>query len=624
MSSNPFRRKQNDGTPSASGRTSLDIDQERLQQVAQQAFADADDELQLQPAGSSGIALQRESPPPFSTTESVVKESTTPPQSRQSSSQDGMKGDAPEASEIERRSSPPRDSVADAVVTSSAPADTVSGSPTRRSDAPVPPPSRPSAPPAPPRPRRSVRRPRTEPIEEKVLIVEKPPTAVTPPPAKKAEDPFSEWKVISGRPESEDETPRPSPAREDSGWEKVEAPVESESSEYEEDSASEISEPPTISSISVISKPSTSSSEPENLDLSTSIQPPNPFRKKDDSETSLSRSQPSDQEKQENIPPPIRFGVQNNPTPQSVKAARQSLNVDAFKHLMLTGQAAHNPEPVSNTETSGTPKQGLSENAEHSYTPRSSQDIARSAPETEELDTGKSGPPATPPSKAKPPPPKPRGQRNSMMMMPPPPYRPETQPAPIKEKFDATVSLETASSPPKTPKPPAPLSRRVSAQVAPSDSTLSLQSTSPPQATPPPPPPSRRQASSPKDQPTTPPPGQSQEQPPQLTLNTSPLQAKKPAPPPARRASKRMSMPPGQLQAYSQNSTFTAPTNLSRGATIPAPPPPPIRKKTQLSQSTTDGPSDTSEPPPRLSSSFDILEDLTKLQREVNELMERV
>ncbi|KAF3908061.1 hypothetical protein ABW21_db0203923 [Orbilia brochopaga] len=614
MSSNPFRRKQNDGTPSASGRTSLDIDQERLQQVAQQAFADADDELQ--PTGTSGTTPPRESPPPYTKTETVAKEDATPPLPRDDSSHDGPKGDTPEASENERRPSPPREVVEDVVIaTPPVSTATISGSPTRSPDAavPVPPVSRPSAPPAPPRPRRSVRRPRTEPIEEKVLIVEKPvekPAApVTPPPPrtppKKADDPFSEWKVISARPESEDETPRPSPARDDSGWEKVEALVESESSEYEEDSASEISEPPTISSASLISKPSTSTSEPENLDISTSIQPPNPFRKKDDGEVSLPRSQTADADLQENIPPAIRFGVQHNPTPTGVKAARQSLNVDAFKHLMLTGQAAHNPEPITATETTALSKQSLPESVEPSYSPRSSQDTGRSAPDAEEAD-GKPGPPATPPSKAKPPPPKPRGQRNSMMM-PPPPYRLEPQSIAIREKYDVTVSAETASSPPKTPKPPAPISRRMSTQVP----------------IPPPPPPSRRPASSPKDQPTTPP-GQSREQPPQLTLNVSPMQAKKPAPPPARRASKRMSMPPGHLQAYSQNSTFTPPINSSRGAGVPAPPPPPIRKKTQLSHSTTDGQADPLDPPPRSSSSFDILEDLTKLQQEVNELMERV
>ncbi|KAK6331798.1 hypothetical protein TWF718_002340 [Orbilia javanica] len=625
MSSNPFRRKQNNGTPSASGRTSLDIDQERLQQVAQQAFADGDDDLEQ--AGSSGPAAIPDIRPSSTTAQVATTAPESIPEPTEDRNIDSIKNPSAEVADKENKLDNHAEDQTEAtppVVSSDTPERTASQPP---SVPPTPPPTRPAAPPAPPRPRRSVKRPREEVTINKPVVKEAPigevPTPVTP----SGDDPFGEAKLKA---ELEDV------AKDDESSiyeiKKEEAEIESVKSiesEYEEDSASDISEVPTTSAASLSVK--TVASEPEYVAASTSpqTQPPNPFRKPTDLDpiTTLSRQDSLENEKNdklEALPPPIKFGNQQAGA-QGSKANRQSLDVDAFKRLMLTGQAVPTPESVSTTETSNLSKQSLLDNAEQSYTPRSSQDTGRSMYETEAIEppAPKAAPIATPPTpKAKPPPPKPRGQRNSM----PPPPRSEAQPLPAKETVavdPVTSSEEAPATPPKTPKtpkPPAPLSRRVSAQIASSpEGGFSIQPSSISQTPPPPPPPSRRTPSSPKQQPTTPP-NATQEPPPPFSLNVSPLQNKKPVPPPARRGSKRMSAPPGRLQS---TATSAAPP-LSKTSTIPAPPPPPIRKRSQLSKSTTEAVVDPNEAPPRTSSSFDILEDLTKLQKEVDQLLGRV
>ncbi|EPS45443.1 hypothetical protein H072_585 [Dactylellina haptotyla CBS 200.50] len=619
MSSNPFRRKQNDRTPTASGRTSLDIDQERLQQVAQQAFADGDDDLQ--PAGSSGPTTAPDIPPSSTAVETVNSEAVPTSQPQEATPHDGLRRSSTEIPEpktkIEIQPETPVHT-APSSISSAAPIQTAIKPP----DAvPTPPPSRPLAPPAPPRPRRSVRRPPDRALERK-MTAEEPPVAEEPvPEAPKANDPFLESKLQSKDENDEDDKDDDESSiyeirKEEAGVESV----KSIESEYEEDSGSEISEVPTASAGSMSAK--TVSSEPEYAEASAAAlsQAPNPFRKKEGDESPI-RRQSLENERYEIVsphdvtPPAIKFGVQNS-VPQSVKANRQSLDVEAFKHLMLTGQATQTSDSVTTTETNNVSKQSLLEGVEASYTPRSSQDTGRSTHDVEDAEyTAKVTSTTTPPPpKAKPPPPKPRGQRNSMMAMPPP-YRSEPQSSIPKEIVESANPQDSPATPPKTPKPPVPLSRRISVQVVPTvDSSLSIQSASPPQPPPPPPPPSRRVASgsSPKDQSPTPPALERlQEPPPPFSLNVSALQNKKPTPPPTRRGSKRMSAPPGRLQA----------PNLSKAP--PAPPPPPIRKKSQLSQSTTEGGVDM-EPAPRVSASFDILEDLTKLQKEVDELMGRV
>ncbi|KAK6346055.1 hypothetical protein TWF730_010389 [Orbilia blumenaviensis] len=627
MSSNPFRRKPNDGTPSASGRTSLDIDQERLQQVAQQAFADGDDIFEQ--AGSSGpatILIPNIRPNPGAV-QATTKAPESIPEPLENAVIDNPKKLSAEVTDKEnklenqvegpaKQNTPPELSDATDKIASQLP-----------SIPPTPPPSRPAAPPAPPRPRRSVKRPREEvtirnPIVEEAVIVEVP-TPVTPvASAAPSDDPFTEARLKAELEEAEkdDESSIVEIRKEDADI----GSVKSIESEYEEDSASEISEVPTTSAASMSVK--TVTSEPEYVTTASSpqTQPPNPFRKPTDPEPTLSRQNSLKNEKTdklEALPPPIKFGNQQTGT-QGSKANRQSLDVDAFKRLMLTGQAAHTPDSISTTESNNLSKQSLFENVEQSYTPRSSQDTGPSMHETEAIESSipkAVHTPTPPPPKAKPPPPKPRGQRNSM----PPPPRSESQPLPVKEIVtEAVTPQETPATPPKTPKPPAPLSRRVSMQVTSSpEGGFSVQSQSLPQAPPPPPPPpSRRTPSSPKQQPTTPP-TSTQEPPPPFSLNTSPLQNRKPIPPPARRGSKRMSAPPGRLQATVPNTTTPSPSKTS---SIPAPPPPPIRKKSQLSQSASESVSNPNEPPPRTSSSFDILEDLTKLQKEVDQLLGRV
>lgn len=627
MSSNPFRRKPNDGTSSASGRTSLDIDQERLQQVAQQAFADGDGVFGQ--AGSSGPATV----PDIRPNSTTVQVATTAPERIPESTEDGVTDNIKKPSiEIADKENRLENHVEDAtnttppVVSSDIPEKTAIQPP---SVPPTPPPVRPAAPPAPPRPRRSVKRPREEATTNKPVVKEAPIVEVPTPVAPSSDDPFAEAKLKAELEdvEKDDESSIYEIKKEDAEI----ASIKSIESEYEEDSASEISGVPTTSAISLSVK--TVASEPEyvaTMSTSPQTQPPNPFRKSTDPDNTapLTRQDSLESErndKLEALPPPIKFGNQQSGA-QGSKANRQSLDVDAFKRLMLTGQAAHIPESVSTTETGNLSKQSLFDNGEPSYTPRSSQDTGRRTYETEAIEppAPKAAPPATPPTpKAKPPPPKPRGQRNSM----PPPPRSEPQPLPVKETAvaEAAAAEEAPATPPKTPKtpkPPAPLSRRVSAQITSSpEGGFSLQQSSVSQAPPPPPPPSRRTPPSPKQQPTTPPTA-TQEPPPPFSLNTSPLQNKKPTPPPARRGSKRMSAPPGHLQAAAA-AAAAAPT-LSKTSSIPAPPPPPIRKKSQLSQSTTEAVVNPNEPPPRTSSSFDILEDLTKLQKEVDQLLGRV
>ncbi|KAK6540285.1 hypothetical protein TWF694_009093 [Orbilia ellipsospora] len=619
MSSNPFRRKQNDGTPSASGRTSFDIDQERLQQVAQQAFADGDDAFGA--AGSSGPKPAPDVQPSLPTTDPVKQEIDPISQNGDARSRDGSRRPSTEVADPEKR---PEIQVE---VQPESPVDTISSissavpvrTPTKAPSAGPTPPhlGRPLAPPAPPRPRRSVKRRPSEPKERKSSL-EEPPVVVEPiPVAPSNDDPFTESKKEVEEAADEEETRTDESSIIEIKKEEAEiGSVKSIESEYEEDSPSEISEIPTISAGSVSAK--TIASDPEYAEASAAIlgQAPNPFRKRDDSD-SPTRRHSSDDDRFEMVsprdatPPSIKFGAPNN-IPKAVKNSRQSMDVDAFKHLMLTGQATHTPDSVTTTETSNVSKQSLLESAEHYITPRSSQDTGRSGEELEQLSKVA---PATTPPKAKPPPPKPRGQRHSMMAMPPPP-RSDPHPTPSKETTEAPISQEAPSTPPKTPKPPVPLSRRMSAQIVPSaDNTLSLQFPGHPTPPPPPPPPSRRLASSPNAQSTTPT-NQTQEPPPPLSLSISPLPNKKPTPPPTRRGSKRMSAPPGRLQSLSSLSKSSAPA--------PAPPPPP-RKKSQLSQSTTEGAADSiPEPAPRVSASFDILEDLTKLQKEVDELLGRV
>ncbi|KAF3925229.1 hypothetical protein ABW20_dc0104527 [Dactylellina cionopaga] len=649
MSSNPFRRKPNDGTPSASGRTSLDIDQERLQQVAQQAFADADGEVEQ--AGSPGATTIRDVPPSTTTTEIASKESAPVSQPGESGSHDGLRRQQtaevtvenerkPEI-QVERPGEKPTLSIS-----SVTPIKTLNKTSDITS---TPPPSRPLAPPAPPRPRRSVKRPRDELPERKASIEENPiPTAVIPSapaaPGPGPGDPFVESKL---RPEDFEKIERVEKVDkeddESSIYEITKEDVEIESiqsieSEYEEDSGSEISEARTASAASLSAK--TVTSEPEYIDASASsptspqTQAPNPFRKKDGNESPI-RRQSSDaerNEKREPSPPRIKFGLSQNTGSQGLKASRQSLDVDAFKHLMLTGQTTNAPDSVTTTETSNLSKQSLLEGVEHSYTPRSSQDTGRSGHDAEDVEQPTKAAPvaASPPPKPKPPPPKPRGQRNSMMMMTPLPPHPESETTPTpppKESTEvAATSQEAPATPPKTPKPPVPLSRRLSARVtSSSDGHLSFQSNTLPQPPPPPPPPSRYAAPVPslKEQPTAPPIHAQQEPPPPFSLNTSPIPNKKPIPPPTRRGSKRLSAPPGRLQAAAASIS----SGLSKNTSVPTPPPPPppIRKKTLLSQSTAEGAGDpVMESPPRTSSSFDILEDLTKLQKEVDELMGRV
>ncbi|KAF3915666.1 hypothetical protein AA313_de0202287 [Arthrobotrys entomopaga] len=624
MSSNPFRRKQNDGTPSASGRTSLDIDQERLQQVAQQAFADGDDDFG--PAGSSGPKTTPDVQPSLPTTDPVKQETDPVSQNGDTRSRDGSRRPSTEATDAEKR---PEVQIE---VQAESPVDTISSvsstvpvrTPTKlQKTGPTPPhPGRPLAPPAPPRPRRSVKRRPSEQVERKESVEEAPVIVEPIPVAPSNNDPFIESKREVEDVPDDDETRTDESSIVEIKKEEAEiASVKSIESEYEEDSQSEISEIPTVSAASVSAK--TIASDPEYAEASAAIGPetafgqaPNPFRKKDGSDSPV-RRQSSEDDRFELVsprdaaPPPIKFGAPNN-IKQSAKASRQSMDVDAFKHLMLTGQTAHTPDSVTTTETSNVSKQSLPESAEYYITPRSSQDTGRSGEEPEQ--TSKAATAVTPP-KAKPPPPKPRGQRHSMMAMPPPP-RSDPYPAPPKDTAETTVGQDSPSTPPKTPKPPVPLSRRVSAQVVPSaDGTLSLQFPGHPTPPPPPPPPSRRLASSPNTQSTTPP-NQPQETPPPLSLSISPLPNKKPTPPPTRRGSKRMSAPPGRLQSLSSLSKSSPPA--------PAPPPPP-RKKSQLSQSTTESAADSiPEPTPRVSASFDILEDLTKLQKEVDELMGRV
>ncbi|KAK6497758.1 hypothetical protein TWF481_012161 [Arthrobotrys musiformis] len=626
MSSNPFRRKQNDGTPSASGRTSLDIDQERLQQVAQQAFADGDDDFEQ--AGSSGPTTVPDIWPSSTTAQVATKAPDTIPEATEDAVTDDFKKPSVEVIDKENKQEIPVEDLAK-VVPPVAPSDIPDGTVNQPSSVPpTPPPTRPVAPPAPPRPRRSVKRPREEVKILKPVVKEDPIVEVPTPVAPASDDPFLEAK-LKAEPElveKDDESSIYEIKKEEAEIESI----KSIESEYEEDSASEISEVPTtlasipLTASAVSLSVKTVASEPEYVATSTSpqTQAPNPFRKPTDPDATLSRQDSLEGErddKLEALPPPIKFGNQQAGA-QSSKPNRQSLDVDAFKRLMLTGQAVHTPESVSTTKTSNLSKQSLFENAEQSYTPRSSQDTGRSTYETEAVEPPVPKPasvPTPPTPKAKPPPPKPRGQRNSM----PPPSRSETQPLPVKEAIVAEAvapSQETPATPPKTPKPPAPLSRRVSAQITSSpEGGFSLQSSSIYQTPPPPPPPSRRPPSSPKAQPTTPPTA-NQEPPPPFSLNTSPLQNKKPVPPPARRGSKRMSAPPGRLQAAA------AAAAAGKTSSIPAPPPPPIRKKSQLSQSTTEATSDPNEPPPRTSSSFDILEDLTKLQKEVDQLLGRV
>ncbi|KAK6506311.1 hypothetical protein TWF506_011228 [Arthrobotrys conoides] len=626
MSSNPFRRKPNDGTPSASGRTSLDIDQERLQQVAQQAFADGDDDV-FEQAGSSGPATVPDIRP-SSTTAQVA---TKAPESIPEATEDGVTDDIKKLSiEVTDKENKLENHVEDfdkpisPVVSSDVPEKPASQP---QSVPPTPPSTRPAAPPAPPRPRRSVKRPREEVTINKPVVQEAPIVEVPTPVVPSSSDPFAEAKLKA----------EPEDVEKDDGSSIYEikkedadiASVKSIESEYEEDSVSEISEVPTTSAASLSVK--TVASEPEYAATTTSpqTQPPNPFRKTTDPDNIAPVSRQDSLENERNdkleaLPPSIKFG-NHQAGGQGNKANRQSLDVDAFKRLMLTGQAAQTPESVLATETSNLSKQSLFENAEPTYTPRSSQDTGRSAYENEAIEPPilKAASTATPPTpKAKPPPPKPRGQRNSM----PPPPRSEPQAPPIKEivEAEAVASEEAPSTPPKTPKtpkPPAPLSRRVSAQITSSpEGGFSFQPSAISQAPPPPPPPSRRTPSSPKQQPTTPPTA-TQEPPPPFSLNTSPFQNKKPVPPPARRGSKRMSAPPGRLQAAA---AAAAVPPLSKTSSIPAPPPPPIRKKSQLSQSTTEAVANPIEPPPRTSSSFDILEDLTKLQKEVDQLLGRV
>ncbi|KAF3167743.1 hypothetical protein TWF788_011316 [Orbilia oligospora] len=627
MSSNPFRRKPNDGTPSVSGRTSLDIDQERLQQVAQQAFADGDDVFEQ--AGSSGPTTV----PDIRPTSTTAQVATKAPESIPESTEDGVTGDIEKPSvEVTDKENKLENHVEDLAraIPPVIPSD-VSEKPASQSQSvpPTPPPARPVAPPAPPRPRRSVKRPREEVTINKPILQEAPIVEVLTPVAPSNNDPFAEAK-LKAEPEDvgkDDESSIYEIKKEDAEI----ASVKSIESEYEEDSASEVSEVPTTSAASLSVK--TVASEPEYAATTTSpqTQPPNPFRKTTDSDNiaPISRQDSLENErndKLEALPPPIKFGNQQAGG-QGSKANRQSLDVDAFKRLMLTGQAVQTPDSVSTTETSNLSKQSLFENVEQSYTPRSSQDTGRSAYETEAMEppTSKVITTATPLTpKAKPPPPKPRGQRNSM----PPPPRSEPQSLPVKETVvaEAVASEEAPTTPPKTPKtpkPPAPLSRRVSAQITSSpEGGFSFQPSAVSQTPPPPPPLSRRNPPSPKQQPTTPPTA-AQEPPPPFSLNTSPLQNKKPAPPPARRGSKRMSAPPGRLQAAAAAAAATGPT-LSKTSSMPAPPPPPIRKKSQLSQSTTEAVVNPNEPPPRTSSSFDILEDLTKLQKEVDQLLGRV
>jgi len=467
------------------------------------------------------------------------------------------------------------------------------------------------------------------------------------------------------------------------------------------------------------------------------VLPMNPFRRKDDVENN-----PGRRRSLETDAPKFTGNVQPN---SDRRAARHTLDVDAFKRLMLTGQGFSASDGPS-TDTSNQSRQSLldaTSDKNASWTPRTSQDTPRTSHEISAgEEDGSLERHNSIQSKSKPLPPRPRRQASTRVneaasadVSPSQSKRPsidaamsDTPPRPPSRKnsaSSATISparrrssfqssdLETSEEPdsyseprtttplPRKIPPTPPVTRRVSTRV-PSSSSMdhhtSISDSPSPSITqphsqtqspiPPPPPPTRRGGAgiaTPTTQGTDTPvkpsslanalravdasgphqhsPSSSPPLPPPPPLSTPAISGaggtndvttiqttttpKKfvPSVPPARRGSKRISSQPSPRLSATTSSTSPLST-ASTGPPIPTgsipaltpplrPPPPPSRRRSQLVSSAVvvpeaddeDGERESGRENERLREAdinINILDDLTKLQREVDELRGRV
>ncbi|KAL7269126.1 hypothetical protein RUND412_008224 [Rhizina undulata] len=282
--------------------------------------------------------------------------------------------------------------------------------------------------------------------------------------------------------------------------------------------------------------------------------------------------------------------------------ARQSLDVDAFKQLMLTGQAP--PLTVADrvdsgsTDTSSVSRQSIFKPIpeaeslrEEEATPRTSHELEfeedeRAPPAIRNLepkDRSSSAPSARP----KPPPPKPRSRSGGKPT--PGPSSTSTPPSPAIRKR----TLEKLQPPPP---PPPPISK--ADEVPPQKKTA------------PSPPLSRRQSTRSQTNPRV-----SVSPPLERPSTPSGGAGKLPPPPPPIRRLRSISKRPVSMAGHERSASVSS-------GILPPPPPPPPRKKSE-DETTTSG-SLVMEKLPLESDSdpgnVDILVDLEKLQREVDAL----